>query len=132
MNSPLGKYSQAVAAAIAIAVVAAFILALLLHKVLGLSDGDVSALEKFALIAIGAVFGSAATINGVKAPLEAAHNRIDKIETATGIPTHGAYPVTLCGCSCESCKALGAPHAAHEGHPPGATVLVETGPPPAA
>ncbi len=49
-------------------------------------------LKVLALIAVGAVFGSAATINGVKAPLDSAHTRIDKIENATGIETHGSYP----------------------------------------
>jgi hypothetical protein len=34
------------------------------------------------------VFGSFATINGVKQPIESAHNRIDKLEVGTGIPTH--------------------------------------------
>jgi hypothetical protein len=28
----------------------------------------------------------------VKEPIESAHSRIDKIENATGIQTHGAYP----------------------------------------
>ena len=92
MNSHLGKYSQAVAASIAVGIIAAYILAVLLRRLLDLEGTDIENLKVLALIAVGAVFGSAATINGVKAPLDSAHARIDKIETATHIPTHGSYP----------------------------------------
>ena len=92
MNIPLGKYSQAVAAGIATIVIGAYILAVFVRAPLGMGQADVENLKILALIAVGAVFGSAATINGVKAPLDSAHHRIDKIETATGIPTHGVYP----------------------------------------
>ncbi len=91
MNSPLGKYSQAVAALIATSVIGAYVLAVFLRGMLNMGQADVENLKILALIAVGAVFGSAATINGVKAPLDSAHTRIDKLETATGIPTHGAY-----------------------------------------
>ncbi len=93
MNSPLGKYSQAVAAGIAVGVIGTYLLAIFARNSLGLDHTDVENLKILALIAVGAVFGSAATINGVKAPLDSAHTRIDKIETATGIPTHSTYPV---------------------------------------
>lgn len=92
MNSPLGKYSQIVAAGIAIAIVGAYLVSLMFGPLLGIGSEERRDLSVIALIAIGAVFGSAATINGVKAPLDAAHQRIDKIETATGIQTHGSYP----------------------------------------
>lgn len=92
MNSPLGKYSQVVAAGIAVALIGAYLVGVLFQSLLGITDENVGRLQIVALIALGAVFGSAATINGVKAPLDAAHNRLDRIETATGIPTHGAYP----------------------------------------
>ena len=92
MNSPLGKYSQIVAAAVAILIIGAYIFAVLFKEVLGLDQASIEDLKILALIAVGAVFGSAATINGVKAPLDSAHQRIDKLETATGIPTHGVYP----------------------------------------
>jgi len=92
VNSPLGKYSQAVAAGIAVAIIGAYIVSILFSRLLALEISQVENLKVLALIATGAVFGSAATINGVKAPLDSAHNRIDKIETATGIPTHGKYP----------------------------------------
>ncbi len=93
MNSPLGKYSQAVAAGIAVAIIGAYIVSIMFSRILGLEANQVENLKVLALIAVGAVFGSAATINGVKAPLDSAHTRIDKIETATGIPTHGVYPM---------------------------------------
>lgn len=92
MNSPLGKYSQLVAAIVAVAIIGAYILAVMLKNIFGMDQASIEDLKILALIAVGAVFGSAATINGVKAPLDSAHQRIDKLETATGIPTHGVYP----------------------------------------
>lgn len=91
MNSPLGKYSQQVAALLAVVCVAAFILATIFRNVLGLEETDLAHLKELALIAVGAVFGAVAAVNGVKHPIESAHSRIDKIETATGIQTHGSY-----------------------------------------
>lgn len=93
MNSPLGKYSQAVAAGVAVALIGAYLIAVLTQNLLGITDENVGRLQIVALIALGAVFGSAATINGVKAPLDAAHSRIDRLENGTGIQTHGRYPV---------------------------------------
>jgi len=92
VNSPLGKYSQAVAAVTAMSIIGVYLVAVLMAGVLSLDAPRIEDLKTLALIAVGAVFGSAATINGVKAPLDSAHNRIDKIENATGIPTHGTYP----------------------------------------
>lgn len=93
MNSPLGKYAQLVAAVVAIGTIGAYIALVVVGTLLGIDVEDAtSTLKDFALIALGAVFGSFATVNGVKGPVESAHSRIDKIETATGIPTHGAYP----------------------------------------
>lgn len=92
MNSPLGKYSQLVAAIVAVGIIGAYIFGVFFSGVLGIDAPEIENLKILALIAVGAVFGSAATINGVKAPLDSAHQRIDKIETATGIPTHGVYP----------------------------------------
>lgn len=91
-RSPLGKYAQAVAAAMAITLIVAFVFALIFRRILGVDDADLQGLKEFALIAAGAVFASAAVVNGVKEPIEAAHTRIDHIERASGIPTHGVYP----------------------------------------
>lgn len=89
-RSPLGKYAQIVAAAMAVLLIASFVVALLFRRVLGLDEADVQGLKEFALIAAGAVFASAAVINGVKEPIEAAHARVDVLEKATGIQTHPA------------------------------------------
>jgi hypothetical protein len=93
MNSPLGKYAQAVAATIAVAIIGSYLIAVLFGGVLQILTLNVDRLQVLALIAIGAVFGSAATVNGVKSPLDSAHSRIDRIQEATGIETHGSYPV---------------------------------------
>jgi len=92
VNSPLGKYSQVVAAAVALGIIGAYLIAVLAGGLLELGSPEIDRLQVLALIAVGAVFGSAATINGVKAPLDSAHARIDKLENGTGIPTHGSYP----------------------------------------
>lgn len=91
-RSPLGKYAQIVAAVVALSIIGAWLFALLFGALLGLTEDAQAALDRGATFALGAVFASAAVVNGVKEPIEAAHNRIDRIETATGIPTHGVYP----------------------------------------
>jgi hypothetical protein len=91
VNSPLGKYSQVVAAITALGIIGVYLVAVVGSGLLQLERDEIENLKVLALIAVGAVFGSAATINGVKAPLDSAHSRIDKIENATGIATHGAY-----------------------------------------
>jgi hypothetical protein len=71
-GGPLGKYSQSVAATVAVSVIAAAILA----RFVGEAD---SFIDNMALIAMGAVFGAAAStaVNGDK--VEAAHRRLDII-----------------------------------------------------
>ena len=88
--NPLGKYAQLVAAVIAVTIIAAYVTVEVLQAI-GIVRLTPDGLRTAALLALGAVFGSTATINGVKQPIESAHSRIDKIETATGIPTHGSY-----------------------------------------
>lgn len=90
-RSPLGKYSQIVAAVVALSIIGTYLVALVFGHLLGVDQSSLSALDKLAFLAAGAVFGAAAAVNGVKEPLESAHNRIDHIERASGIPTHGAY-----------------------------------------
>lgn len=89
-RSPLGKYAQIVAAVIAVGVIGLWAVAELAYSADLLTHAPDS-LRTAALLALGAVFGSAAAINGVKEPIDSAHQRIDHIENATGIPTHGAY-----------------------------------------
>lgn len=78
MNSPLGKYSQFVAALVAVGVIASYVMALFLQNPIAENQ-----LRDFAFMAIGAVLGSAAAVNGVKPSIEAAHTRLDKI----GVPS---------------------------------------------
>lgn len=71
MNSPLGKYSQIVAAITAVGVIFGYLSGVLF----GVIGAD--SIKDFALIALGAVFGSAATVNGVKHDIRAANTRLD-------------------------------------------------------
>ncbi len=82
MNSPLGKYAAPAAAAASLSIIAAYLLALLLGPVLHLDAGAVSGLKDMALLASGALFGSAVAVNGYRAPLAAVHKRLD----AAGVP----------------------------------------------
>jgi hypothetical protein len=77
MTSPLGKYAEVVAAGTAVLVVAAFLISVLFGEVLKLDNTDANSLKEFALIAIGAVFGSAAGVNGWKREVSALHTRLD-------------------------------------------------------
>jgi hypothetical protein len=93
VNSPLGKYGQLVAAALAVLIVGAWIVGEFL-LMLRISVQSPAGLKEVALIAVGAVFGAAATVNGVKGDIEAAshkaelaHARLDE----SGVPHHPAY-----------------------------------------
>lgn len=88
--NPLGKYSQLVAAVISLGIIGAYVLTEVMYA-MGLLEHQAEGLRTAALLALGAVFGSVATINGVKQPIDSAHSRIDKLETGTGIQTHGTY-----------------------------------------
>lgn len=91
-RSPLGKYAQIVAAIAALAILGSDLLALLFNRVLTIDGSSLAALDRLATFALGAIFASAAVVNGVKEPIESAHYRIDKLERGTGIDTHGVYP----------------------------------------
>jgi hypothetical protein len=81
-GGPLGKYSQQVAALVAIGVIGASIS----MRFIGISD---SFIDNISLIAVGAVFGAAAStsVNGAK--LEAAHKRLDIISAPQSDATDG-------------------------------------------
>lgn len=87
-RSPLGKYAQVVAAAVALGIIGCWLLALMFGTMLGITEDAQAALDRGATFALGAVFASAAVVNGVKEPIEAAHLRVDVLERATGINTH--------------------------------------------
>lgn len=93
MNSPLGQYAPLVATVTALGVIGAYVIALLFGGRLGVTESALNNLQDIALIAIGAVFGSAVSVNGWKAPLASAHSRIDNLEkdvvvtaNAAGVP----------------------------------------------
>jgi hypothetical protein len=79
-NSPLGAYAPLVASVAAIGIIGAWIIGEFLAV---LHPGSISpaGLKEVALIAIGAVFGSAVAVNGYKAPLAATHTRLDATNT---------------------------------------------------
>lgn len=79
MNSPLGQYAQIVAAISAVGIIAAYFIGTLLAL------PAASDLRDITLIAVGAVFGSAAGVNGWKRDVQALHTRIDN----AGIPAAG-------------------------------------------
>lgn len=86
-TSPLGQYAAPVAAVVAVGIVAAYLFSLLIP---GVDPQARTQLQDVALIAIGAVFGSAVAVNGYKAPLNAAHARIDRLQTAITATAAGA------------------------------------------
>lgn len=86
MVSPLGKYSQVVAAAMAIVCIVGGGGALVF--VPDLSEQTHTIIMGAFFTALGAVFGSVATVNGVRTDIVAAHRRLD----AAGVP---AAPETL-------------------------------------
>jgi len=92
VSNALGRYGQVIAASTAFILIVAYVFANLAQAWLQIPTSSLDRLQLFAGVAVGAVFGAQATINGVKAPIDSAHSRIDKLETGTGIATHGAYP----------------------------------------
>lgn len=91
MNSTLGKYAPITAAITGVGVVGAYVLGLLL----ALPGAD--NLQPLALIAVGAIFGSAVVANGHKEPLRqaaVANARLD----ALGAPSPDAVTCPFPGC----------------------------------
>ena len=84
-GGPLGKYSQLVAAVVALAVIGSTIAL----RFLGQSDPFI---DNMALLALGAVFGAAAStaVNGDK--IEAAHKRLDIIAAPPADALEGGGP----------------------------------------
>lgn len=87
-NSPLGQYAPLVATLTALLVIGAYVFALLFGAAFGMSPENIQSLQGIALLAIGAVFGSAVSVNGWKQPLQAVHKRLD----LAGIPPAGDGP----------------------------------------
>lgn len=79
VTSPLGQYGPLIAAVTAVGVIGAFILSVFVQGVLGMPDTSVQSLRELALLALGAVFGSAATISASHAEISTANKRLDAI-----------------------------------------------------
>lgn len=88
MSSPLGKYAPVVAAITCGGVIAVYLMALVFGHVIAVEPQSITQLHDLAILAFGAVVGSAVAVNGWKQPVEIAHRRIDAIEEVTGISTH--------------------------------------------
>lgn len=79
VGSPLGKYGQIVAASLAVLIVVGALAGHILAASLAIDAGSLEFLRLLAGVAIGAVFGATATINGVKPAIAAAHTRLDAV-----------------------------------------------------
>jgi len=75
-NSPLGQYAPLVATVTSLVVIGGYVGSLVF---LNVNADNLRDLQALALIAIGAVFGSAVSVNGWRQPLAAAHTRIDAL-----------------------------------------------------
>lgn len=84
-NSPLGQYAPLVAAIVCGGTIAVYLLAVVFAGPLSLDSSALSQLHDLAILAFGAVVGSAVAVNGWKQPMQAAHDRIDKLETAVNV-----------------------------------------------
>lgn len=79
MHGPLGRYSQAVAAILATLIIVTALALRVIGAIVGSGVASSPFVDNLALIAMGAVFGAAAStsVNGGK--IEAAHRRLDQI-----------------------------------------------------
>jgi hypothetical protein len=77
--SPLGKYAAPAAAFASVGIIAVYLLALVFSRAWGVPPEALSQLDNLAFLAAGALFGSAVAVNGYKAPVAAAHKRLDAI-----------------------------------------------------
>lgn len=95
VNSPLGRYAAPVASVTAVLVVGVWLLVMAaksLAPLFGLDAATIAPpaeLNVMAVAVVGAVFGSAVATNGVKAPIEAAHKRLDQIHAPAADNTTG-------------------------------------------
>jgi hypothetical protein len=86
VNSPLGKYAQGIAALVSIMAIGG---AIALHAV-GQADPFV---DSIALLAVGAIFGASAAVNGTKEPLRVAQVLAE--DAAKRLDALGAAPTPL-------------------------------------
>jgi hypothetical protein len=76
-SSPLGQYAPLVATVSAVLLIGAYVFALLFGHDLNVDAGSLTQLQSVALVAVGAVFGSAVSVNGWKQPLLATSAALD-------------------------------------------------------
>lgn len=76
-SSPFGQYASIVAVVAAVVLVGGYVLAVLV----GPAGAD-DKLAPLVYVAVGAIFGSAIVTNGWKAPVTAAHVRVDRLTQA--------------------------------------------------
>jgi hypothetical protein len=88
--SPLGKYAAPAAALGALGIIGAYLAALLFGTGLAVPVDSVEGLKDLALLAAGALFGSAVAVNGYKAPVAAAHARLDAMGAPPAAKVHEA------------------------------------------
>jgi hypothetical protein len=88
-QSPFGKYAAPVAAVAALGVIGAWLLVAITS---GPDSTVLDRLTPYATLALGAVFGSAVAVNGYKAPIAAAHNRLDRLQAAVESTATQALP----------------------------------------
>lgn len=89
MTSPFGNYAQFVAVFAAVSIILAHLGSVLM---LGASQ-----LESAFWIALGAIFGSMATVNGIKPEVKALHQRVDGLYSAGAAAGAGAVAGAVAG-----------------------------------
>jgi hypothetical protein len=95
VNSPLGQYAAPAAAVASLAIIAAYLISLLFQNVLQLGDATIGSLQSIAFLAAGALFGSSVAVNGYKAPLAAAHRRLDTLTSAIAANAAAISPTAV-------------------------------------
>lgn len=89
MSSPLGRYAAPAAAIASLGIIGAYLFSLLFGSLLTISPAAIDGLKTLALLAAGALFGSAVAVNGYKAPIAALDKRVSQLSTDAAI-RHGA------------------------------------------
>ncbi len=92
VNTPLGKYSQAVAAGMAVVCIVGGGAALVFVP---LTEQAMTVVMGAFFTALGAVFGSVATVNGIKPDIQAANKRLDAIHAPSAAAVTEATAVAL-------------------------------------
>lgn len=106
MTSPFGNYAQLVAVFAAVAIILFHLGSLLM---LGASQ-----LDNAFWVALGAIFGSMATVNGVKPEVKALHRRLDALYGAGPAAGAGAAAGAVAGAAAGAAVGGVEPGGVHE------------------